>query len=691
MRGSIETFGGALLADAVGLGKTYVALALAGTYRSAAAVIPASIRAQWRRACTRVGVDLDLASHESLSRGNRPHAADLLIVDEAHRFRNPATRRYDVLARSIGSADLLLMSATPVVNGARDLVSLLRLFAPDHLFATLGADSLEQAMADGAHGNLAMATAPTVVARSAAILPRVATLLPTVRHRSVVRRAPVDNDKLLRMLRTIDRLQFPTVGGDKGRALMRLHILHRLASSAAACRQTSRGHLAYVDRALQAAESGRPLTRSAARRIFTADDELQLDLGDVLPSGIVPQSITESLRRERARLTLLHGMTAVSGTGPKSRALIRLLRERGDRKTIVFTSAVATAQELARALHWRRVAVVGSGKAWIASGALAVDDVLSLFAPRARAAEQPSAACFIATLIATDLASEGLDLQDADAVVHYDLPWTPLQLEQRVGRVARLGSAHDTAEVVWFAPTGVMEDRLRLESRIAGKAIRQFSLGVATTSLVGRSQAVNRLLYHRECLGRRGTSTVAATPAYAVVRGPLAAAIAVRWSLSEAGDVPELIVIQGDPPTQERDYALMQSLLKRLLNGRGVLTDPPQGVVAYFLSIVRQRLGTSNYGAADAASRRLAGRVVHRARAVAPSRAATELEVLNAVLDRVISGLAVGAQRNLEDALVGGASARALQQWLGSVPNSRLRKDFGVQVVAALFGDGSES
>ena len=46
-------------------------------------------------------------------------------------------------------------------------------------------------------------------------------------------------------------------------------------------------------------------------------------------------------------------------------------------------------------------------------------------------------------LLTTDLASEGVNLQDASVVVHLDLPWTAARLEQRVGRVARLASAHD--------------------------------------------------------------------------------------------------------------------------------------------------------------------------------------------------------------------------------------------------------
>src|SRR3990172_267747 len=63
-------------------------------------------------------------------RGAPVPAADLIVVDEAHRFRHPETRRYDRLARAAPDRHLLLLSATPVVNRPADLVNLFPLFLP---------------------------------------------------------------------------------------------------------------------------------------------------------------------------------------------------------------------------------------------------------------------------------------------------------------------------------------------------------------------------------------------------------------------------------------------------------------------------------------------------------------------------------------------------------------------------------
>jgi hypothetical protein len=72
-------------------------------------------------------------------------------------------------------------------------------------------------------------------------------------------------------------------------------------------------------------------------------------------------------------------------------------------------------------------------------------------------------------LITTDVVSEGLNLQDAGAIVHLDLPWTTARLAQRVGRVARAGSPHAEVHSYSFAPPRAAAALLDLEARLARK------------------------------------------------------------------------------------------------------------------------------------------------------------------------------------------------------------------------------
>jgi hypothetical protein len=462
---ALVAFQGAILADAVGFGKTYVSLAVASRYRRAAVVAPAAILPQWERTSRRLRVPLQLVSAESLSRTRSVPATDLVIVDEAHRFRNPRTRRYDRLARGVGRAHVLLVTATPVVNRGTDLVHLLRLFLPDNGLAVLG-----------------VAMAPLVVARSATTLPQAGSLIPPACDAGLVRASPVHTHQLKRLLSLIDDLSFPGFGSGHARTLMRRHAVHRLASSTAAFRETIRRHLRYVDRAMAACGRGEQLARSAARQLFGVDEDFQLELLESLRDSTPRPIDPATLQSERNRLEKLLGLISDSSApNPKVEKLQNLVRARRERKTIVFTTAIATALDLAQRFGWRELAAVAGGRAWIASGRIPVEEALSLFAPRARGVACPPPASRVILLIATDLASEGLDLQDADAIVHFDLPWTPLRLSQRLGRVARLGSPHAVVRVRRKSPSPTRSRRGQHQLRWA-RTDHQRAPGVASST-----------------------------------------------------------------------------------------------------------------------------------------------------------------------------------------------------------------
>ena len=61
-------------------------------------------------------------------------------------------------------------------------------------------------------------------------------------------------------------------------------------------------------------------------------------------------------------------------------------------------------------------------------------------------------------LIATDVLSEGQNLQDAQFLINYDLPWNPVRIIQRAGRIDRLFSPHDTVYIYNLMPEDGLED-----------------------------------------------------------------------------------------------------------------------------------------------------------------------------------------------------------------------------------------
>jgi len=74
-------------------------------------------------------------------------------------------------------------------------------------------------------------------------------------------------------------------------------------------------------------------------------------------------------------------------------------------------------------------------------------------------------------LLSTDVLAEGLNLQDAGAMVNYDLTWNPVRVIQRIGRIDRLGSQHDEILVGWFGAEDGLDELLGLYERFMRKTV----------------------------------------------------------------------------------------------------------------------------------------------------------------------------------------------------------------------------
>lgn len=154
----------------------------------------------------------------------------------------------------------------------------------------------------------------------------------------------------------------------------------------------------------------------------------------------------------------------------KISALVDLLRgkHQGD-KVLVFTEYADTAVYVSEALKTAGIANVG-----LASGESEDPSALARrFSPEsnklpgdeegATAVDDP-----IDVLIATDVLSEGQNLQDSHVVVNYDLPWAIIRIIQRAGRVDRVGQKSDTVNIYLISHKKV-EDAIRLRQRIRSR------------------------------------------------------------------------------------------------------------------------------------------------------------------------------------------------------------------------------
>jgi len=71
-------------------------------------------------------------------------------------------------------------------------------------------------------------------------------------------------------------------------------------------------------------------------------------------------------------------------------------------------------------------------------------------------------------LVCTDSASEGLNLQECGALINYDLPWNPMRVEQRIGRIDRIGQRFDEVRILNYSYKDTVETDIydRLDDRI---------------------------------------------------------------------------------------------------------------------------------------------------------------------------------------------------------------------------------
>ncbi|MFA5674870.1 MAG: helicase-related protein, partial [Thermovirgaceae bacterium] len=193
-----------------------------------------------------------------------------------------------------------------------------------------------------------------------------------------------------------------------------------------------------------------------------ASEEEWADLDGQEQIDVLLRTRLKALKNERGEVRLLLDAAArCEQIGPDAKAealldwLYRLQSEESDPelKALVFTEFVPTQEMLRRFLTERGFSVV------CLNGSMDMEE---------RKRVQEAFAKDVRILISTDAGGEGLNLQFCHVVINYDIPWNPMRLEQRIGRVDRIGQAH-AVRAVNFVFEGSVEHRVRevLEQKLA--------------------------------------------------------------------------------------------------------------------------------------------------------------------------------------------------------------------------------
>jgi superfamily II DNA or RNA helicase len=490
---------GAILADEVGLGKTIEAALIisqlwAEHKRRILVVAPTILRKQW---ATELNEKFFLPAkvldtkdfNASIKKGDDPlsggqvlicsyHFAasrkelfasvpwNLVVIDEAHRLRNvwkPSNRIANALHDSLSKKPIVLLTATPLQNTLLELYGLVS-FIDEHLFG--GLDTFRARYMRG----------PLEDRQFADLQSRLQPICQRTLRRQVqeyvrfTNRIPITQDFTpssdeQRLYDDVsDYLQRPNLHAlpARQRALMTLILRKLLASSTFAISAT----LKTLANRLES--NSRELLESLGEE-YDALEEVAEEWGsegvpDERSSTISPAEIAAEIEELRRFGTLAESITVNS----KGQALLtalehgfRKLAELGaQQKAVIFTESRRTQEYLVDLLSQngfvgRVLTVNGTNtddragtiyKEWLArhrgdarvTGNKAVD---------LRAALVEHFRDHADILIATEAASEGVNLQFCSLVVNFDLPWNPQRIEQRIGRCHRYGQQHDVVVV----------------------------------------------------------------------------------------------------------------------------------------------------------------------------------------------------------------------------------------------------
>lgn len=415
----------AILADEVGLGKTIEAglimkeLLLRDQINSILIISPKSLLSQWKtEMAEKFGeifsiannhkIDLNTAnriicSHNFMTRKYDKLVSrvwDLIVVDEAHNFRNTHSKGRVCLA-NLRKNHFLLLTATPLCNKLTDLFSIVDLIQPgvfdsERLFVSRFAEDAKSRVVKSEGANQLRQVLREIMCRTLREQTGIPFTKRFVDSRTLEADEPERNfiDKATEYLRDVYKNHYKTI-----ETLMMENPTRKISES------QSNAILVFQAIALQQSFSSSP------------------------------EASIESLKKRQQRFPSEKGVTdkliemAKQVKSSKIKLLKKVLNEIPNEQALIFCLRRITAYSLKEVLEQE------FGKADVFLGNMSQnqrDQVISAF----KKGE-------IKYLIATDSAAEGLNLQNCCVMFNYDLHWNPMKIEQRIGRIHRYKQDRD--------------------------------------------------------------------------------------------------------------------------------------------------------------------------------------------------------------------------------------------------------
>jgi SNF2 family DNA or RNA helicase len=223
--------------------------------------------------------------------------------------------------------------------------------------------------------------------------------------------------------------------------------------------------------------------------------ELPLDL-EGLQSAVQEVSVQDELEAIAGLLDQARPLVGVDSKGREFLAAIKQLQGQGYKQVIVFSQYTDTVDALKQLLigagRTSLMCFTGRGGEILRKGG--VWEALSREATKRDFKDGEAE-----ILLCTDAAAEGLNFQFCGALINYDMPWNPMRVEQRIGRIDRIGQTHDSMQIINLHLDGTVEadvyralkGRIAMFEQVVGKLqpiLAKASSSISQATLVSRDQ-----------------------------------------------------------------------------------------------------------------------------------------------------------------------------------------------------------
>lgn len=417
----------AILGDEVGLGKTIEAgiimkeLLVRGLIKSVLILVPTSLKEQWKtEMLEKFGekfliandpddmVDFDVDNKIICSFGVfisrykkvKDRIWDLVIVDEAHKYRNVKSKRRTFLA-TLPRRNLLLLTATPLCNKITDLYSLIDLIYPGRVgtissFKSRFAEDPKCRVVKESRVDELRSIVSEVMCRTR----RVDTDIPFTNRVVESRKIRAENNEYEFIEKATQYLK--DICDNRFKSIEQLKDENPIGD-----RKQSESLGVLIFRAITMQQSISSSPYAAIQMLEKRYDKYPYE------RDAINELISLGRTIEPAKINLLK----------------KVLNEINDEQAIIFCLRKATVEKLKTILDNE----FGPTEIyWGSSNSRQRQELINNFKDKK-----------IKYLVATDAAAEGLNLQQCNVLFNFDLHWNPMKIEQRIGRVHRLGQERD--------------------------------------------------------------------------------------------------------------------------------------------------------------------------------------------------------------------------------------------------------